>query len=404
MLRRFTFRALAAPSRSFSTSSSLARRQRRPATVGRKDAPEVHKPSAAAPRKGEAKEDNDSPDGPMQLDDLEKMLNKLELGPGGGGGGGDNPLAGLDLGSLANLNHNSSSKSKSKGKSKGSSQSDAPIGDGTLRPRESELPNYLDSADPLGLKGKKPGPGMFDNNMDPIFDFYEQDMGDETGKTRRRVTHAQIAADKKTGEELEAKIARLERDLREAKRDDPLLRIQETLKAIARDELLTEPIRLLGDADPAEINAAMEELRICVPDAVRKMAVSGDELQARAALNAAQRLLHLNNALRHAFLATDEAKRPAVRAVLWKAYKTAKLGVPDLLGEIPPAAWDMLFYTQAVRWNRRREVNMAEVLQDMRTVGLEGPPTPPPDGKPIELDAVAPFRGGRRRRPGRRAA
>ncbi|KAK7532028.1 uncharacterized protein J3D65DRAFT_685236 [Phyllosticta citribraziliensis] len=391
MLRRYIPRALAAPSRSFSTSAVLSRRQRHPAAAaGRKDT------KARDGKEGKAKESAANPDAqredvpgpdekPMRMEDLYKMLDKLE---GNHAAEASDPVSRGD-------------KPKTKPK-----PSDATIGDGTLTPRESTAPNVLDPKDPLGLKGARPGPALFTSNMDPIFDFYEQDFDDETGATRRRVSHAQIAADRRTGDDLAAKVARLERDLRDAKRDDPLLRIQETLKAIARDELLTEPIRLLGDADPAEVNAAMDELRVAVPDVVRDMAVSGDEEQGRVAINAAQRLLHLNNALRHAFLATDEKQRPLLRAVLWKAYKSAKLRVPDFLQEIPPAAWDMLFYSQAVRWNRRRDACMAELLADMRRVGMDGPPTPPPDGKalPDFGDAEVEFLGGRRRRPGRRGA
>lgn len=51
----------------------------------------------------------------------------------------------------------------------------------------------------------------------------------------------------------------------------------------------------------------------------------------------------LNRALLHAYA----GRSPATRAALWKAYARARLRVPGLLSGVPPAAWDLIWYSQA---------------------------------------------------------
>ncbi|KAK7537989.1 hypothetical protein IWX49DRAFT_349469 [Phyllosticta citricarpa] len=385
MLRRYIPRALAAPSRTFSASTVLSRRARPLAAAGARKEEKDGKESAATTNNTIAKpqqEDNsDAEETILTAEELYRPQKESEE---------------RDALTLEDL-------SKILEKVKEREERDSPSA-ARSRSNNPGEPNLLDPTDPLGLKGAKPGPGLFTNNMDPIFEFYEQDADDETGATRRPVTRERMAADRRKMEELEEKVKRLEGSLKEARNDDPMLRISETLKAVARDEKLTGPIELLGDADPDDVNAAMDELHIPMPPAVDALIERSHEDAAilTTAITAARSLQHLNNILRHAYLATDEKQRPTIRAVLWKAYKAAKLHVPDFLPAIPPPAWDMLFYSQAVQWNSRREMCMAELLADMRSLGMSGPPTPPPDGKPLpNFEDGEVKRGGRWKMHGR---
>ncbi|KAL1619606.1 hypothetical protein SLS54_006543 [Diplodia seriata] len=223
----------------------------------------------------------------------------------------------------------------------------------------------LDPDDPLNLKKTRPA-----DDDEPVIRFFEQDISEMGKSAPRPVSRARMAADERAAEALWKKIAKLEREIADiegsddAELDATLMR----LRAIDRGERDPGKVETLAEAEPEAVRADLEALRVPGEE------VAGKEGRAVATLN---------NCLRHAFLATQPKKRPVLRQELWKAYKRAKLYCPGVLRAIPDPAWDMLFYSQAVRWksNERREEHLAELLEDMKSVGMDGPPTPPPDRK-----------------------
>ncbi|KAF2499027.1 hypothetical protein BU16DRAFT_523629 [Lophium mytilinum] len=82
---------------------------------------------------------------------------------------------------------------------------------------------------------------------------------------------------------------------------------------------------------------------------------------------------HLNAVLRSAYMGANED----VRKALWRAYSRAKR-VPGFLKMIPEDAWDMLWYSQAVKWkgNENRDEHMVILRRDLESIGMDGPPTP----------------------------
>lgn len=88
------------------------------------------------------------------------------------------------------------------------------------------------------------------------------------------------------------------------------------------------------------------------------------------------RLKQLNEVLRAAYMGANED----IRKALWRAYTRAKAGVPGLLERIPDDVWDMLWYSQAVKWrsNSNREEHLRILSHDLKTVGKDGPPTKEP--------------------------
>ena len=83
-------------------------------------------------------------------------------------------------------------------------------------------------------------------------------------------------------------------------------------------------------------------------------------------------VLHLNHALQLAYIGANDD----VRRILWRAYLKAKT-VPGLLKAVPDDAWDLLWYSQAVRWkgNQNRGRHLGVLLADLERVGRRGPPT-----------------------------
>ncbi|KAK7709711.1 hypothetical protein SLS57_008616 [Botryosphaeria dothidea] len=220
-------------------------------------------------------------------------------------------------------------------------------------------PHLLDNDDPLNLKGTRP--------EQPAIRFFEQDVSQIGETAPRPISTQRIAAEERTAAQLWAKISKLEREVAQLERDDELEATLMRLRAIDKDRADVD-VEMLADADPGVVRAELDGLRI-------ERDGGGAHLE------------RLNNCLRHAYLATDVRKRHVVRQELWKAYKRAKMHVPGVLGSIPAPAWDILFYSQAVRWksNEKREEHMRELLGDMKSVGFDGPPTPPPDGKKLDV-------------------
>ncbi|KAF2137946.1 uncharacterized protein K452DRAFT_301661 [Aplosporella prunicola CBS 121167] len=237
---------------------------------------------------------------------------------------------------------------------------------GHSRPTEPPPPRQDASSshpDPLGLLNPEPA--------EPVVRFYEQDVTRfAADEVPRRVSATRVNADEDRARELMAKIRRLESEIELLENDtgdveDPVLM---RLRAVANDELDPD-IDTLAEADPESVRRELDGLMVKLPP-------SG------AAPTDQTSLARLNNCLRHAYLATDPARRPTIRQELWKAYRRAKLRVPGLLPAIPTPTWDILFYSQAVRWrsNKQRDQHVSELLEDMKSVGMDGPPTPPPEG------------------------
>lgn len=264
----------------------------------------------------------------------------------------------------------------------------------TASPRSS----LLDPTDPLNLF--QPQRQRRDQ---PAIHFFEQDVSQIGEAPPQPVNLARMEADEARAAELRRKIARLESEIDqiensdEAELDATLMRLRAVYnndddgdavidiggggRAKAEGEGEGEEgekvVELLGDAEPEQVRAELEALRIA-----GGIGSGGDKRTTKESVG------RLNNCLRHAYLATDPQARPVIRQELWKAYKRAKMHVgPGLLERIPPPAWDLLFYSQAVRWksNEKRDEHVRELLADMKSVGMDGPPTSPPDGKPLEV-------------------
>lgn len=258
----------------------------------------------------------------------------------------------------------------------------------TASPRSS----LLDPTDPLNLLGRRPQQRRDDQ---PAIHFFEQDVSQIGESAPQPVNLARMEADEARAAELRRKIAQLENEIDqiensdEAELDATLMRLRAVYndddgvidvggaKAEGEGEKVVE---LLGDAEPEQVRAELEALRIVVGGIG-----SGSNKKTK------ESVARLNNCLRHAYLATDPQARPVIRQELWKAYKRAKMmhaaDPAALLERIPPPAWDLLFYSQAVRWNsnQKRDEHVRELLADMKSVGMDGPPTSPPDGKPLEV-------------------
>lgn len=126
--------------------------------------------------------------------------------------------------------------------------------------------------------------------------------------------------------------------------------------------------------DRADLATYRERLQIAENDPEHIAALRRLRVNLLPPFHVSPALKALNQALKLAYLGASDD----VRRVLWRSYNKART-VPTLLQNITDDAWDMLWYSQAVTWgsNQNRQTHLKILLQDLNSVGKDGPPTHP---------------------------
>ncbi|KAF2112330.1 hypothetical protein BDV96DRAFT_497816 [Lophiotrema nucula] len=126
--------------------------------------------------------------------------------------------------------------------------------------------------------------------------------------------------------------------------------------------------------DQSETTTLRTRLKIAENDPEHIAALRRLRVNLLPPFNVSPALRSLNEALRLSYVGANDD----VRRVLWRAYFKART-IPTLLQNIPDDAWDMLWYSQAVTWgsNQNRQNHLRILLQDLASVGKNGPPTHP---------------------------
>ncbi|KAF2463513.1 uncharacterized protein BDR25DRAFT_347165 [Lindgomyces ingoldianus] len=211
------------------------------------------------------------------------------------------------------------------------------------------------------------------DELDAEFDFEKlaKDISDGLDKLKNAPTPEELEKDENDAE-LQAKVDKIMDD---PKLLEKLAFIKELMKERKRD--ITQ---FGGDApDPAtlyksELTTFGQQLKIAERDPEHLAAIRRLRIHLLPPFNISPALRSLNQALKFAYLGANDD----VRRILWRAYSKART-IPTLLQNIPDDAWDMLWYSQAVKWrsNQNRENHLRILLQDLVSVGKDGPPTKP---------------------------
>jgi hypothetical protein len=90
--------------------------------------------------------------------------------------------------------------------------------------------------------------------------------------------------------------------------------------------------------------------------------------------NISPALKSFNQAIELAYIGANDD----IRRILWRSYQKART-LPTFLQNVSDEAWDILYYSQAVTWgsNQNRTDHLRTLLEDLRSLGREGPPTHP---------------------------
>ena len=135
-------------------------------------------------------------------------------------------------------------------------------------------------------------------------------------------------------------------------------------------ELAPDPYEL-EDARTATLEQRMASARA---DPEHSAALRRLRVKLQPPYNISPALKSFNQAIEFAYIGANDD----VRRVLWRSYQKART-LPTFLQSLSDDAWDILYYSQAVTWagNQNRTDHLKQMLQDLATVGRNGPPTHP---------------------------
>lgn len=135
-------------------------------------------------------------------------------------------------------------------------------------------------------------------------------------------------------------------------------------------ELAPDPYEL-EDARTATLEQRMASARA---DPEHSAALRYLRVKLQPPYNISPALKSFNQAIEFAYIGANDD----VRRVLWRSYQKART-LPTFVQSLSDDAWDILYYSQAVTWagNQNRTDHLKQLLQDLATVGRNGPPTHP---------------------------
>jgi hypothetical protein len=173
--------------------------------------------------------------------------------------------------------------------------------------------------------------------------------------------------------ELEAKVDKIMQDpelLEKLAYLTKIIKVQKTNLVDPDIESPPDPTTL-SDVETTTLAA---QLRIAENDPEHLAAMRRLRINLMPPFSVSPALKSLNQALKIAYCCSNDG----VRRILWRSYMKART-LPTFLQSMTDDAWDMIYYSQAVKWagNENRENHLRIILGDMKSVGRDGPPTHP---------------------------
>ncbi|KAF2440945.1 hypothetical protein P171DRAFT_434669 [Karstenula rhodostoma CBS 690.94] len=171
--------------------------------------------------------------------------------------------------------------------------------------------------------------------------------------------------------ELEAKVDKIMQD---PKLMEKLMYIQ---KVINKEQQKPKPMELAPDPtklEPHRITSIQKRMQVAKKNPEHRAAMEGLRVHLAPPFNIAPALRIFNEAIEYAYIGANDD----IRRILWRAYSKARI-LPTFLQNLSDDAWDIMYYSQAVTWtsNQNREDHLRLLLQDLQSVGKDGPPTHP---------------------------
>jgi hypothetical protein len=237
---------------------------------------------------------------------------------------------------------------------------------------ESGLRAELDAAltdDPEATANEE---GVFEREMDP------SELADELKKlATSKAAQPPEEEDEAIPAELQAKVDRIMEDPKLMEKLMYIQRLISETKAQQGDDVTTIAHETAPDPYKLEPNATAtlkERMALARSDFEHSAALQQLHVHLPPPFNISPALRSFNQAIEFAYIGANDD----IRRILWRSYIKART-LPTFLQNMGDEAWDILYYSQAVTWggNQNRQDHLRLLLQDLKAVGREGPPTHP---------------------------
>ncbi|KAF1973994.1 hypothetical protein BU23DRAFT_553670 [Bimuria novae-zelandiae CBS 107.79] len=145
---------------------------------------------------------------------------------------------------------------------------------------------------------------------------------------------------------------------------------EEQQKQAILEQLAPDPTTL----EPHRLTSIQQRMQMAKQDPEHRAALQALRVELPSPFNIAPALRIFNEAIVYAYVGANDD----IRRILWRAYIKAR-ALPTFLQNLSNDAWDILYYSQAVTWrgNQNREAHLKLLMQDLESVGMDGPPTHP---------------------------
>jgi hypothetical protein len=254
---------------------------------------------------------------------------------------------------------------------------------GVDRKLESEMEALLhEGEDILGIGADE---GKIDREMDfqEISEEIERLAKSDAAKSRPEVS---MEEEENVDPELVAKVDKIMQD---PKLMEKLQYIQEVyMKAKEVADITNIPHEVAPDPltlDPSRTTGIQDRLQFARSDPEHSATLAALQVKLPSPFNVSPALKLFNQAIELAYVGANDD----VRRILWRAYSKART-LPTFLRSLSDDAWDLIYYSQSVTWksNQNRFSHLKLVLDDLKSVGKNGPPTHPSKLVPKEDDDV----------------
>ena len=174
--------------------------------------------------------------------------------------------------------------------------------------------------------------------------------------------------------ELQAKVDEL---LSDAELSEKLLSIQRIIAEQQKTDLTAIPHETSRDPyelDVSRTTTIKEQMVLAAKSPEHLAAIQRLRVELPTPYNNSPALKSFNRAIELAYIGANDD----IRRVLWRTYQKARK-LPEFLEHVSDEAWDILYYSQAVRWasNQNRDSHLRALLADLKSLGRDGPPTHP---------------------------
>jgi len=252
------------------------------------------------------------------------------------------------------------------------------------RELEAELDSVLNE-DPTPVHDNE-NSVQLDREMDP----------EELAIEIKKLTKSKVALPKDEEENIPASLqAKVDKIMEDPKLMEKLMYVQKLIQEQNR----ADPTSILHNTapDPYELD---ESRTVTLKERMAAVRRNPEHLKALQRLrvklpppfNISPALKSFNQSIELAYVGANDD----VRRILWRAYQKARV-LPTFLQNISDDAWDILYYSQAVTWrsNQNRQAHLRMLLEDLKSLGRDGPPTHPStlvrDADAEQLDTKADY-------------